>query len=107
MTLFFVSEGFSQETRSAILTNDGIVQIPEDEVPDGRFDVDVSHMVFSDNSEMTTFFMERSDENFMFRALPHENKAILLVRGSNQPDWSVTEWNAYIASKLADKAIKQ
>lgn len=106
MLLFSATDVYSQESRTATLTSEGIVQISENDVPDGRFVIDVSHMEFESGSAMTNYFMERSGENFMFRALPHENKVIMLIRGNAQPDWGVAEWNAHLASELSDNAIK-
>src|SRR5690606_32850943 len=103
MILIFSASGIAQDSRTAILNHDGIVQISENDVPDGRFEFDVSHLNFKSGSEMTTFFQERSGEHFILRALPHENKVIMLVRGENQPEWSVAEWNAHLTEVLAGK----
>lgn len=95
----------AQETRSAILTNDGIVQISEDHTPDGRFVFDISHMEFDSDSEMTSYFQSRCGENYVLRALPHENKVFMIIRGDKQPDWTVSDWNNHLSEQLADKAI--
>lgn len=95
----------AQETRTAILTNDGIVQISEDHTPDGRFVFDISHMEFDSDSEMTSFFQARCGDNYVLRALPHENKVFMIVRGDKQPDWTVGDWNNHLSEQLAGKAI--
>lgn len=95
----------AQETRQVNLTEEGYLLISEDHEPNGRFEFDISHMEFDSNSEMSAYFQTRCCENFLLRALPHENKVYMIVRGDKNPDWTVSEWNTHIAERLADQPI--
>lgn len=95
----------AQETRQVDLSDEGIISIPEEHEPNGRFEFDISHMDFDSDSEMSQFFQSRCFENFVMRALPHENKVYMVVRGDKQPNWTVSDWNAHIAGQLAELPI--
>lgn len=97
----------AQDTRQAQLTAEGYIQLAENDTPDGRFMIDIAGFEFETPSEMTEFFQQRCEENYMLRAIPHENKVMLIVRGNKQPDWNVADWNAHFAEKLAEKPIIQ
>lgn len=97
----------AQDTREAQLSVEGYIQIAENDTPDGRFMIDISGFEFETPAEMTEFFQQRCEENFTLRAIPHENKVMLIVRGDKQPDWNVGDWNAHFAEKLAEKPIIQ
>lgn len=95
----------AQDTREVSLTEEGYIQLSEDQEPDGRFVFDISHMEFESDSEMSSYFKSRCCENFVLRALPHENKVYMIVRGDKQPNWSVSDWNAHIAERLEEQPI--
>ena len=95
----------AQETREVNLTEEGYIQLSEDQEPDGRFVFDISHMEFDSDSEMSSYFQSRCCENFVLRAVPHENKVLMIVRGDKQPNWTVSDWNAHIAERLAEQPI--
>lgn len=97
----------AQDTRQAQLSVEGYIQIAENDTPDGRFMIDISSFQFETPAEMTEFFQQRCEENYTLRAIPHENKVMLIVRGDKQPDWNVADWNAHFAEKLAEKPIIQ
>lgn len=103
--LFASATSFAQETREVNLTEEGYVQLSEDQEPDGRFVFDISHMEFESDSEMSSYFQSRCCENFVLRALPHENKVYMIIRGDKQPSWTVSEWNAHIADRLQEQPI--
>lgn len=95
----------AQESRQVNLTEDGYITISEEHEPNGRFEFDISHMEFDSDSEMSAFFQSRCCENFVLRALPQENKVYMVVRGDKQPDWTVSDWNAHFAERLAEQPI--
>lgn len=103
--LLVFSVTYAQEQRQAILTEDGTIQLSEEHEPDGRFEIDLGDLEFESSHEMTAYFQERCQENFVLRALPNENKVIMIIRGDKNPDWTVAQWNAHLAQKLSENPI--
>lgn len=103
--LLVFSVTYAQEQRQAILTPEGTIQLSSEHEPNGRFEIDLGEMEFESSSAMTAYFQERCQENFVLRALPSENKVIMIIRGDKNPEWTVAQWNAHLAQKLSDNPI--
>lgn len=104
-SLLIFSMAHAQEQRQATLTPEGTIQLSEDHEPDGRFEIDLGEMEFESSAAMTAYFQERCEENYILRALPHENKVIMIIRGDKKPEWSIDQWNAHLAQKLSEQPI--
>lgn len=109
MLLFAVtwmaSDVNAQEVRQANLTESGIVQLNANDEPNGRFEFQLDGFQFESPSAMTAYFQERCDENVVLRAIPAQNKVIMIVKGENNPNWTVSDWNNYLADKLSEQPI--
>ncbi len=103
--LLIFSVAHAQEQRQATLTPEGVIQLSEEHEPNGRFEIDLGEMEFESSSAMTAYFQERCKENFVLRALPNENKVIMIIRGDKHPEWSVAQWNVHLAQKLGETPI--
>lgn len=103
--LCFSFDASAQETRQVNLSADGILSLAEQDVPDGRFQFDVSHMNFDSNQEMSQFFSQRSSEDFMLRAAPESKIVYIIIRGGNHPGWTVQDWNNHLANSLSEQPI--
>lgn len=103
--LCFSLDASAQETRHVTLSATGILSVAEQDVPDGRFEFDVSHMNFDTNQEMSQFFQERSTEDYMLRAAPDNNLVYIIIRGDKHPEWTVQDWNHHLENKLSEQPI--
>lgn len=102
---WLASDVTAQEVRQANLTNTGIIQLDANDEPNGRFEVQLDGMEFESPAAMTAFFQERCDENVLLRGIPGQNKVMMIIKGDNKPDWTVSDWNNYLAEKLSEKPI--
>jgi hypothetical protein len=110
LTLLFAmtwlaSDVNAQEVRQANLTETGIVQLNANDEPNGRFEIQLDGFQFESPAAMTAYFQERCDENVLLRAVPGENKVLMIVKGDNKPNWTVADWNNYLAEKLSEQPI--
>ena len=103
--LLVFSVTYAQAQRQAQLTPEGTIQISEDHEPNGKFEISLGDMEFESTRAMSAYFQERCQENFILRALPHENKVIMIIRGNKNPEWTAADWNAHLAQKLSEQPI--
>lgn len=77
----------------ATLNAQGIVQLPLDQELGRTYVIDLEGMAFDTEIEMVEFFSGFSDELFLYRALPGQQKAVLMLRTDARQEWSIAEWN--------------
>jgi hypothetical protein len=103
----FQSHSQAQELVQVSLLPTGVLQLPESASPSDAFKIDVSSLSFASEQEMIQFFNQKCGDNHIYRAIAHENAAILYLQTKRQPNWTQSDWNAYLLTETTSKPIIQ
>lgn len=105
---FSYTHTFAQgaEVPMATLSGEGIIELPGNEPLSSNYLVDLSEMDFSSSEEMVEYFSARSNQQFLFRALPERGQVVVVLRTNTQPSWTLEEWNASLRALCEGTPIK-
>lgn len=92
---------------AASLNEQGIISLPANEPLSAVYTFDISALHFSSDQELIDFVGSKVSANFQLRALPAQSKAVLMLKLSVQPSWTVADWNAHLASVCAANPVRQ
>jgi len=109
MMVFSLLAAFSagaQDLPSISIAPGGVIRLPEGQAPQATYLLDLGTLQFSSDADMVSFFSTKSGQNYLVRAVPHLNKAILHLQLDKNPTWSTEEWNAHLAAESAIRPIK-
>jgi hypothetical protein len=103
----FQNNSHAQEVIQASLSPVGVLQVPVNSSPNDVFKFDISHLNLQSEQEMIQYFSQKCGSNHIFRPLIDENAAILYLQTKRQPNWTQSDWNAYLQSECVSKPIIQ
>jgi len=107
LSLFAATTASAQNHPSATLSDTGIVQIPAGQPIAPTYLVDLSHLDFSSDQQMIDWVGGKSAEGFAMRAIPHMNKAVLMLDCQDHPQWSCTDWNGLLYAKFSENPLNE
>lgn len=107
LMIFSLAAHAQAEPPKASLSQAGILQLPADAPLSSTYLVDLSNFNFASEQEMVSFFASKATDNFAMRAIPHLNQAIVYLQVKKNANWSVTQWNAFLAQETNQRPIKQ
>lgn len=99
LAFFFISGTASAQTAATKAKFDGnmVISVDPSAALVKDYEVDFSGMAFKDEDAAKTFFRSMTD-NLVNCDVNYETKiATLHLHTQYQPDWTVSEWNAYLA----------
>jgi len=103
----FQSHSQAQELVQVSISPTGVLQLPVNASPNDAFKIDVSNLNFASEQEMIQYFNQKCGDNHIFRAVANENAAILHLQTKRQPNWTQSDWNAYLLTETTSKPIVQ
>lgn len=95
-SLLFCTALLAQE-KTAVLREDGRLEIPEDEPVADSYEFDISEMAFQNEGEAVEFFRVQTGDAHFIRPILSQNKAVLFPDKKAYPDRTAAQWNAYLA----------
>jgi hypothetical protein len=107
LVLFSAGAASAQNLPTAGLTPDGVIQLPANQPIAEKYFVDLSHLEFSSDEQMMKSVGELSGEGFVLRALPHLDKAVLMLECGAHPSWTCTDWNGLLYAKFSAAPLTQ
>jgi hypothetical protein len=100
--------GFSaqaQDLPKATVCEQGVISLPENQNLAPVYVIDLSGLTFSSTQEMVAFCSTFNTEEFILRANPDKNEAVLMLQTKGRTDWSVQEWNGLFQTKCEAKPL--
>ena len=94
-------------TTKAELTENGIIQLPENEPLSNSYEINISDLNFQSEAEAVAFFSNYNGDGFFMRPVFHKNIAIVYLQLKENPEWSVAEWNAHFNVAMENKVLTQ
>ncbi len=85
------------QAKTAVLHDDGRLEIPEGEPVADSYEFDISDMAFQNEGEAVEFFRVQAAEAHFIRPVLSQNKAVLFPDKKAYPDRTAQQWNAYFS----------
>lgn len=90
----------------ATLTAEGKIVLPADLPLAETYLFDLSQFEFESSSEMVAFLSDKSGDEYIVRAIPSQNKGVLMLKCSDKPSWTCSDWNEHLLLKTTELPIK-
>jgi hypothetical protein len=90
----------------ATLTEEGKLILPADQPLAETYLFDLSQFEFENSSEMVAFLSNKSGEGYIVRAVPSQNKGVLMLNCSDKQSWTCSDWNEHLLQKTTELPIK-
>lgn len=91
--------GLGAQNPQATLNKAGQVKLPNDVPLADAYEIDLSGFDFEDEMAAVDFFRSISDQKYFYRPVVSQQVVILYLQRAKAPDWSVADWNTYLASR--------
>ncbi|MFN8864783.1 MAG: hypothetical protein ACK5W1_10740 [Flavobacteriales bacterium] len=107
LVLFSAGAASAQNFPTAGLTPGGVIQLPANQPVAENYFVDISHLNFSSEEQMMKSVCNMSGDGYVLRALPHLDKAMLMLEQRAHPTWTCTDWNGLLYAKFSATPLTQ
>lgn len=93
------------QTAKAILSEDGAVLVNSQEPLQSAYTLDASNFNFETEQEAVAYFADRQTQYVSYRPVFHNNIVMVYLQIQAKPEWTKSDWNAYLAkNKLKGQA---
>jgi hypothetical protein len=96
LTFALGSQVFSQ-TNEAIVTQNGAVLLNEQEPLQSYYTISADQFNFESDQQAISYFNGINTEYVVYRPTLYNGKVNIYLQVKKQPDWTVEDWNAYLA----------
>jgi hypothetical protein len=96
ITIFTGTQAFSQ-TGEAVVTKAGAVLLNDEEPLQSHYTISASQFNFESDQQAINYFNGLNTEYVAYRPTLYNGKVNIYLQLKKQPDWTVEDWNAYLA----------